>query len=81
MGGPSGSIGCDGTIIVHEDWSYICTDPSCASSESRIVAMGRHSWFLACRDVLGDACPVCRLVRSRREMLEGASPARVATTP
>jgi hypothetical protein len=56
--------------VVHEDWSYTCTEADCEASESRIVALGRHSWFVACRDVLGDECPICQLVRN---------PAKVAT--
>jgi hypothetical protein len=63
MADAGGEMMCDGTIVVHEDWSYTCTEVDCGASESRIVAMGRHSWFLACRDVLGDSCPVCRPVR------------------
>jgi hypothetical protein len=58
-----GPMMCTGTVVVHEDCSYTCTDADCDASESRINAMARHSWFLACRDVLGDDCPVCRPVR------------------
>jgi hypothetical protein len=58
-----GSIWCDGVIVVHDDRAYTCTEFDCDASESRIIALSRHSSFLACRDVLGDACPVCHLVR------------------
>jgi len=54
---------CEGVIIVHEDRTYTCTQVGCDASESRIVALSRHASFLACRDVLGDDCPICHLVR------------------
>jgi len=50
-------------IVVHEDRTYTCTAIDCNASESMIVALSRHVSFLACREVLGDACPVCHFVR------------------
>jgi hypothetical protein len=60
-----GSIWCDGVIVVHENRTYTCTAIDCNASESIIVALSRHVSFLACRDVLGDGCPVCHFVRQQ----------------
>jgi len=60
----STALGCEGTILVHDDRSCTCTEAACESSESRLVAISRHAWFLACRDVLGAECPVCAIVRA-----------------
>jgi len=60
-------MGCEGTILVHEDGSCTCTDAGCQASTSRIVAMSRHAWFLACRDVLGPGCPVCGVARAAED--------------
>ncbi len=57
---------CDGVVVVHEDRTYTCTEIDCEAAESRIVALSRHATFLACRDVLGDDCPVCNLLRRYR---------------
>jgi hypothetical protein len=59
-------MGCEGTILVHEDGTCTCTDPRCEATTSRIATMSRHAWFLACRDVLGADCPVWTVVRATR---------------
>jgi len=63
MGAILGPSGCEGTVVVHEDSSYTCTDDACGASGSTFAALSRHSWFLACRDALGEGCPVCERVR------------------
>jgi hypothetical protein len=57
---------CDGTVVVHEDATYTCTDDRCGASESTFAALNRHSWFLACRDALGEGCPICQQFRFRQ---------------
>jgi len=57
------AVGCEGTVLVHEDGSYTCTDGDCEASGSRLVAMSRHTWFVACRVALGADCPMCEAVR------------------
>jgi hypothetical protein len=59
--------GCDGTVIVHEDRTFTCTNNNCSVLASADTTVSWHTRFLACQSVFTDeGCPRCSSVLLRR---------------
>jgi len=51
---------CDGTIIVHEDRTFTCSNETCTVTASVDATISWHTRFSACRSVFSDeGCPRC----------------------
>jgi hypothetical protein len=52
---------CNGTVIVHDDRTFTCTDLACAVQAPTAVVVSVHARFLSCHHAFCDAtCPHCR---------------------
>jgi len=62
---------CDGTVIVHEDRTFTCTNSSCTVLASADATVSWHTRFLACRSVFTDeGCPKCSKALIQRSGLK-----------
>jgi len=58
---PSESGWCNGTVVVHDDRTFTCTDRACPDQAPIAVVVSAHARFLSCHNVFLDAtCPRCR---------------------
>jgi len=51
---------CGGTVIVHDDRTFTCSNGLCVVAASVEAIVSRHVRFVACRKVFGEeGCPKC----------------------
>jgi len=53
-------VQCDGTVIVHEDRSFTCSNGRCRVTRSVAAVLSYHTRFVPCRSVFAQSgCPRC----------------------
>lgn len=50
---------CSGTVLVHDDRSFTCSQDACSVTGSVEAVITDHSRFIPCRSVSPEGCPRC----------------------